>query len=94
MKICISRMSFKGTLQMPILCQLQVLEPQLVPSLISLFSHDSAIVRKAVVDCLVELYLACGEPLMELLASLSPTQLKLVQIFASNAARRQSTSNP
>ena len=78
---------------MTVLCQSQVLEPRLVPALISLFRHDSAAVRKAVVDCLVELHLACGEPLMELLSPLSPTQLKLVQIFASNAARRQNTSN-
>jgi CLIP-associating protein 1/2 len=59
--------------------------PELLPPLFAAFNADAADVRKAVVFCLVDIYLAIGEPLMPLLAPLTSAQAKLLQIYIQRA---------
>jgi CLIP-associating protein 1/2 len=62
--------------------------PGLLPGLFESFRNLSADVRKAVVFCLVDIYLVVGDQLMPLLSPLSTSQLKLVTIYVNRAAQR------
>ena len=66
---------------------LQAALPALLPPLFAAFNAETADVRKAVVFCLVDLYLAIGEPLMPSLAPLSSAQAKLLQIYIQRATQ-------
>jgi CLIP-associating protein 1/2 len=66
---------------------LQAALPALLPPLFAAFNAETADVRKAVVFCLVDLYLAIGEPLMPALAPLSSAQAKLLQIYIQRATQ-------
>jgi len=55
--------------------------PQMLPPLFDTFKHPNADVRKAVVFCLVDMYMILGEQLTPHLAVLSTSQLKLVTIY-------------
>lgn len=63
----------------------------LAPALVSLcaqaFNHPSADVRKAVVFCLVDMYLVLGEALTPHLQALSTAQLKLVTIYITRTLK-------
>ncbi|KAK9807883.1 hypothetical protein WJX72_012183 [[Myrmecia] bisecta] len=68
---------------------LAALQPSLLPRLFEAFKHPSADVRKAVVFCLVDIWMALGEALTPLLASLSTSQLKLLTIYVNRAQAKQ-----
>ena len=61
--------------------------PALVPGLVRAFNSQSADVRKAVVFCLVDMYMVLGEQLTPHLAVLSTSQLKLVTIYINRTAK-------
>jgi hypothetical protein len=68
--------------------------PELLPPLFAAFNADAADVRKAVVFCLVDIYLAIGEPLMPLLAPLTSAQAKLLQIYIQRAKQSAPAAKP
>jgi len=68
--------------------ELMLRVPDLLPGLFESFRNISADVRKAVVFCLVDMYLVIGDQLMPLLSPLSTSQLKLVTIYVNRAAQR------
>jgi CLIP-associating protein 1/2 len=72
----------------PRFSQLQLLAilPQVLPPLFEAFKNPSADVRKAVVFCLVDMYMVLGEQLTPHLAVLSTSQLKLVTIYINRTA--------
>ena len=55
--------------------------PSLLPGLFLCFNSTRSELRKAVVFCLVDLYLVLGDWLMPHLAPLTHTQLKLVTLY-------------
>ena len=69
--------------------QLQLLSilPQLLPPLFEAFRNPNADVRKAVVFCLVDMYLVLGEQLTPHLEELSTSQLKLVTIYINKTTK-------
>ena len=69
--------------------QLQLLSilPQVLPPLFEAFKNQNADVRKAVVFCLVDMYMVLGEQLTPHLAVLSTSQLKLVTIYINRTAK-------
>ena len=73
----------------PRFSQLQLLAilPQVLPPLFEAFKHANADVRKAVVFCLVDMYMVLGEQLTPHLAVLSTSQLKLVTIYINRTAK-------
>ena len=78
--------------------QLLAILPQVLPPLFEAFKNPNADVRKAVVFCLVDMYMVLGEQLTPHLAVLSTSQLKLVTIYINRTAKaradRQSNSPP
>jgi len=60
---------------------------QLLPTLFEAFKSPSADVRKAVVFCLVDVYMILGEQLTPHLAGLSTSQIKLVTIYIDRVRR-------
>lgn len=73
----------------PRFTQLQLLAilPQVLPPLFEAFKDPNADVRKAVVFCLVDMYMVLGEQLTPHLAVLSTSQLKLVTIYINRTAK-------
>jgi len=73
----------------PRFSQLQLLAilPQVLPPLFEAFKNPNADVRKAVVFCLVDMYMVLGEQLTPHLAVLSTSQLKLVTIYINRTAK-------
>jgi len=71
--------------------QLQLLSilPQILPPLFEAFKNPNADVRKAVVFCLVDMYMILGEQLTPHLAILSTSQLKLVTIYIDRVRVKQ-----
>ncbi|KAL1495781.1 hypothetical protein AB1Y20_016643 [Prymnesium parvum] len=69
--------------------QLQLLSilPQILPPLFEAFKNPNADVRKAVVFCLVDMYMILGEQLTPHLTVLSTSQLKLVTIYINRTAK-------
>lgn len=69
--------------------QLQLLSilPQILPPLFDAFKNPNADVRKAVVFCLVDMYMILGEQLTPHLTVLSTSQLKLVTIYINRTAK-------
>mmetsp|Transcript_22953 Transcript_22953/g.62909 ORF Transcript_22953/g.62909 Transcript_22953/m.62909 type:complete len:174 (-) Transcript_22953:540-1061(-) len=67
--------------------QLLAILPQLLPPLFEAFKNSHADVRKAVVFCLVDMYLVLGEQLTPHLAALSTSQLKLVTIYINKTTK-------
>lgn len=57
------------------------LVPTLLPGVLQGFRHSSADVRKAVVFCLVDIFMVLGDRLTPFLNGLSTSQLKLVTIY-------------
>jgi CLIP-associating protein 1/2 len=55
--------------------------PQVLPPLFQLFGHANAEVRKAVVFCLVDLYVQLGDDFVPFLAQLSSSKAGLVHIY-------------
>lgn len=68
--------------------EVMALVPDLLPDLFHAFNSPSVDVRKAVVFCLVDLYMVSGDWLMPKLVSLSPSQLKLVTIYINRQLQR------
>ena len=60
---------------------------ELLPGLYEAFKHPNADVRKAVVFCLVDMYLVMGDDFSPYLAELSTSQLKLVTIYINRTAK-------
>ena len=60
---------------------------QVLPPLFEAFKNPDADVRKAVVFCLVDMYMVLGEQLTPHLAVLSTSQLKLVTIYINRTAK-------
>uniref|UniRef100_A0A7S3AW56 TOG domain-containing protein n=1 Tax=Haptolina ericina TaxID=156174 RepID=A0A7S3AW56_9EUKA len=75
--------------------QLQLLSilPQVLPPLFEAFKNPNADVRKAVVFCLVDMYMILGEQLTPHLAVLSTSQLKLVTIYINRTAKARADRN-
>lgn len=73
--------------------QLQLLSilPQVLPPLFEAFKNPNADVRKAVVFCLVDMFMVLGEQLTPHLAVLSTSQLKLVTIYINRTSKAKST---
>jgi len=69
------------------LAALQASLPAFMPGLLRGFKSTSADVRKAVVFCLVDLYMAAGDSLTPHLASLNVAQLKLVTIYVNRTLK-------
>ena len=67
--------------------QLLSILPQLLPPLFESFKNPNADVRKAVVFCLVDMYVVLGEQLTPHLSSLTTSQLKLVTIYINKTTR-------
>lgn len=61
--------------------------PAFMPGLLRGFKSPSADIRKAVVFCLVDLYMAAGDALTPHLASLNVAQLKLVTIYVNRTLK-------
>ena len=59
--------------------------PKVLPGLFKGFDHQSAEVRKAVVDCLVGLYTVMGDQLMPHLVPLKADQLRIATIYMKRA---------
>ena len=59
----------------------------MLPPLFEAFKNPNADVRKAVVFCLVDMYMVLGEQLTPHLAVLSTSQLKLVTIYINRTAK-------
>ena len=82
----------------PRFSQLQLLAilPQVLPPLFEAFKNPNADVRKAVVFCLVDMYMVLGEQLTPHLAVLSTSQLKLVTIYINRTAKARAdrTASP
>jgi len=78
----------------PRFSQLQLLAilPQMLPPLFEAFKNPNADVRKAVVFCLVDMYMVLGEQLTPHLAVLSTSQLKLVTIYINRTAKARADS--
>jgi len=69
--------------------QLLSILPQILPPLFEAFKNPNADVRKAVVFCLVDMYMILGEQLTPHLAILSTSQLKLVTIYIDRVRVKQ-----
>lgn len=54
------------------------------------FNNESADVRKAVVFCLVDVYLVLGDELTQHLEGLTTAQLKLVTIYINRTLKERS----
>lgn len=72
---------------------MHVVLPAMLPGLFHAFKHASADVRKAVVFCLVDMYMVMGETFTPYLSELSASQLKLVTIYANRIAAKQASTN-
>merc|ERR1712070_1248775 len=74
--------------------QLLCILPQLLPPLFESFRNPNADVRKAVVFCLVDMYLVLGEQLTPHLTSLTTSQLKLVTIYVNKTMKARECVDP
>tara|TARA_B100000524_G_scaffold338323_1_gene229657 strand:+ start:86 stop:3877 length:3792 start_codon:yes stop_codon:yes gene_type:complete len=74
--------------------QLLCILPQLLPPLFESFRNPNADVRKAVVFCLVDMYLVLGEQLTPHLTSLTTSQLKLVTIYVNKTIKARECVDP
>ncbi|XP_002985873.2 CLIP-associated protein [Selaginella moellendorffii] len=61
--------------------------PSFLPALFDAFGNQNADVRKTVVFCLVDIYIALGKAFVPYLSSLSSNQLRLVTIYANRIAQ-------
>ncbi|GJM85530.1 hypothetical protein PR202_ga01988 [Eleusine coracana subsp. coracana] len=61
-----------------------------LPALFDSFSNQSPDVRKAVVICLVDIYIMLGKAFVPYLESLSSTQLRLVTMYANRITQTRS----
>ncbi|WOL09933.1 CLIP-associated protein [Canna indica] len=66
--------------------------PSFLPALFHAFRNQSPNVRKAVVFCLVEIYIMLGKSFLPYLEGLSSTQLRLVTIYANRISQARSGS--
>ncbi|XP_042422440.1 CLIP-associated protein-like [Zingiber officinale] len=64
--------------------------PSCLPALFDSFGNQSPDVRKAVVFCLVEIYIILGKSFLPYLEGLSSTQLRLVTIYANRISQARS----
>ncbi|OEL27546.1 CLIP-associated protein [Dichanthelium oligosanthes] len=64
--------------------------PSFLPALFDAFSNQSPDVRKAVVFCLVDIYIILGKAFVPYLEGLSSTQLRLVTIYANRILQARS----
>ncbi|XP_062219673.1 CLIP-associated protein-like [Phragmites australis] len=64
--------------------------PSFLPVLFDAFSNKSPDVRKAVVFCLVDIYIMLGKAFVPYLEGLSSTQLRLVTIYANRISQARS----
>ena len=67
--------------------------PKVLPGLFKGFDHQSAEVRKAVVDCLVGLYTVMGDQLMPHLVPLKADQLRIATIYMKRVGQGKQTSD-
>eukprot|EP01135_Chromosphaera_perkinsii_P003662 Nk52_evm41s250 gene=Nk52_evmTU41s250 len=74
--------------------EVQRLLPQCVPELVKGYNSPSAEVRKAVVFCLVEIYLLLGEELTAHLRDLNSSQMKLLTIYINRAKVKIAEKSP
>lgn len=64
--------------------------PSFLPAVFDAFSNQSPDVRKAVVFCLVDMYIILGKEFVPYLEGLSSTQLRLVTIYANRISQARS----
>ncbi|CAF0975378.1 unnamed protein product [Rotaria sp. Silwood1] len=69
------------------------LMPEMIPPLLTSWDNETSSVRKAAVFCLVSIYLIVGEALRTHLHKLSPSKIKLLNVYISKAQQQAATSN-
>jgi len=75
----------------PMLPPMVLLEhvPQMCPGLFDAFKNPCADVRKAVVFCLVDIYMVLGDDFAPYLGELNTSQLKLVTIYINRTMQQR-----
>jgi len=70
------------------------LVPQICPGLFDAFKNSCADVRKAVVFCLVDMYMVLGDDFAPFLGELNTSQLKLVTIYINRTMQQRGITRP
>lgn len=83
LQACVKYLAKAATLLPP--GNLRLLFASMLPGLFNAFKNANADVRKAVVFCLVDLYMIVGDELVPFLSSLTTSQRKLVTIYINRA---------
>lgn len=68
--------------------------PQMCPGLFDAFKNPCADVRKAVVFCLVDIYMVLGDDFAPYLGELNTSQLKLVTIYINRTMQQRGIQRP